>query len=210
MNLRKLEISLLLAALLALLGGLALSQPQQDTDSSSDNQKSLGEIAKESRKKAASHAPVLTEEDIKKQAGPLPKIELEDKDNADEILQAIADYKAKHTPEQTEQALRTWYDYHDNMLVTALTQNRETAQRRQFTTNSGYWICQDSPSYQNCSTRQMQEMRGQQEDQADMYDNSKVISRVQQTFIRVRNGLYAYNLHYAWFKIRNGNGVGSF
>ena len=40
--------------------------------------------------------------------------------------------------------------------------------------------------------------------------NGMMMARIQQTFMRVRNDLQMIGLKYEWFKIRNGNGNGSF
>ncbi|HEY1799401.1 MAG TPA: hypothetical protein VGG46_00585 [Terriglobales bacterium] len=183
---------------------------QQDSDSSSDNSPSLAAIAKESKKKAAAHPTVITDEDMSFKAGPLPKLSLDEKDNSDEVVQAVGEFQAKHKPEETERVVHDWYDRYDDMLATALRENSQTVQRRQFTTSSGYWICQNEPNYQNCVERRNQELRGSFDDQSSMRDNFRIINRVQQEFMMVRSGLAKYNLHYSWFKVRNANGVGSF
>jgi len=208
MNLRKKHTSILLALLFAVLA--PVTRAQQDSEPSSDNAASLAQIAKESKKKAAAHPTVITDEDINKKAGPLPKLSLDEKDNSEEVVQAVADYQAKHNPDETEHVVRDWYERYDDMLATALRENSQTTQRRQFTTSSGYWICQNVPTYENCVERRNEELRGSLDDQSSMRDNFRVISRVQQEFMAVRSGLMRYNLHYSWFKIRNANGVGSF
>lgn len=139
----------------------------------------------------------------------MPRLNLND-DNSDEIVQAIGDLKSRHTPEETENIVHDWYDEYDQMLITAIRENNTTAKRRQFTNYSGYWFCQTDPNYQNCVARRMAEMRGAHNDQEDISDNSKVISQVQQTFMRVRSGMMRLGLTYSWFKIRNANGFGSF
>ncbi len=89
----------------ALLFGLltatyALPAPQ-DSSSVGDGQKpvkSLGEIAKEARKDKPAHAKtVITDENLDVKRGPLPKLNLEGPENFDAIVQAIGDYKAKHS-----------------------------------------------------------------------------------------------------------------
>jgi hypothetical protein len=162
----------------------ALSAPvafaQQDSDPSSDNSPSLAAIAKESKKKAAVHPTVITDEDMSVKAGPLPRLSLDEKDNSDEVVQAIGDYQAKHKPEETERVVHDWYDRYDDMLATALRENSQTVQRSQFTTSSGYWICQNEPNYRNCVERRNQEVRGSFDDQsscATISASSAVCSR---------------------------------
>lgn len=211
MNLRKIQISLLSVGLLALLGSFALSQPQQDNDSSNSD-KPLGEIAKEakqSKKQSTTHT-VITEEDLNKQSGPLPKLNLDpDENNTEEIIKAIKDYKAKHTAEETEQVVHDWYERYDNMLTAALKDNKHTTARQRFNSNMGTWICQDS-NYQNCGQRNIHQQRASQEDQEDMMDNNFMIGRIQQSFMAIRNGLNQCGLNYSWFKIRYANGYGTY
>lgn len=43
-----------------------------------------------------------------------------------------------------------------------------------------------------------------------MRDNGAVIGRIQLSFVKIGSGISSYKLLYSWFKIRNGNGVGSY
>lgn len=203
---------ILLLTLLSLATAPILAQ--QDSDSSTDNgTKSIAEIAKESRAKASANSKtIINSEDLAKgkDQGPIPRLNMDEQDNSDEISEAIRAFKAKHTPEETERAVRDWYQEYDDMLATAIKGNKDTAQRRQFTTYNGYWICQETPDYNNCVARRNAELRGSHEDQVSMVENFKIISRIQQAFMRIRNQLNAYDLHYSWFRVRNANGSGSF
>lgn len=179
------------------------SEPQQESG------KSLADIVKDAKKNKAAHAPkVITEEDLNK--GPLPRLSMDEVDNSDDILDAIGAFQAKHSKEETEQAIHNWYSEYDEMLAAAIRESTRTNERRADSNHNGYWICQSSPSYENCVTRRQEEMRGAHDDMATLKDNSAVTARVQQSFANIRMGIMRYSLNYPWFKIRNGNGVGSY
>jgi len=171
--------------------------------------KSLAEIVKESKKNKTARAPkVITEDELNK--GPFPKLDLDDIDNSEEIIEAIGAFQGKNTKEDTEQAIHVWYTEYDDMLAAAIRQNTRASERRADSTYNGYWICQNSPTYENCVTRRQAELRGSHDDQMAMKDNSLVTGRIQQSFMKVRGGILRYSLTYSWFKIRNGNGIGSY
>lgn len=75
---------------------------------------------------------------------------------------------------------------------------------------NGYWGCQDSPNYQTCVVRRRAETRGLHNDQAGMRGDGFMVGHIQQQLMKIRAGIARYGLHYDWFKVRNGNGIGSF
>jgi hypothetical protein len=88
---------------------------------------SLAEVAKDAKKnKAADAKKAVTDEDIESKKGPLPRLNMEDPDDSDEIIQAIGDFKAKHS-QQTEQAVHNWYD---EMVATAIRENIQMRDQR--------------------------------------------------------------------------------
>lgn len=176
-----------------------------------DSEKSLADTAREARKTKAVHAKKqITDDDVVTKRSPLPSLNLDGDDNSEEVILAIGDFEAKHTPEETEQAVHDWYDQYDSMLTNAARENVKTGQRRAATTYDAYLACQDSSDYQACAARQRAENRGAHDDQTDMRNNGAVIGRIQQSFMKIRGGIVRYKLQYSWFKIRNGNGNGSF
>lgn len=181
----------------------------QASDESSG--RSLAEIAKDSQKQKTAHAKkLITTEDIDAKHGPLPRLSLGDEDNADEIVQAIGDFHSKHTNEETEQVVHDWYDEYDTMLAAVARENTKITQLRAESSYNGYWGCQDSPSYETCVWRHRAEMRGSHDDEEEKRGNFFVVGRIQQSFMKIRTGIMRYNLQYPWFKIRNGNGIGSY
>jgi hypothetical protein len=128
-------------------------------------------------------------------------------ENADEVVAAISKYKTTHTPEQIEQAVHTWYDRYDEMLAAAIQENQEMTSLRNANVSNGYELCQQGQDYEHCRNRQMAEQRGARSDQIEMTKNNSLITRIQHSFAKVRNGLQTNNLHYDWFKIRTTNNI---
>lgn len=58
----------------------------------------------------------MSDDDLECTAGPLPSLKLDGVENSDELIQAIAEYKQKHTPVPIEEAVRQWYDFYDDQL----------------------------------------------------------------------------------------------
>ena len=178
---------------------------------SSNQSQSLADIARETQKNKTAHAKkAFTDDDMEVKKGPLPRLNLEDTDNSDEIIAAIAAFKAKHNEHETEQAVRTWYDEYDEMLAVAVRENNQIRDQRESTSYHSYELCQQGVSYKQCQERRQTEIRGNRHDQFVMRDNGMLAGRIQQSFMKIRSGISRYSLQYEWFKIRNGNGNGSF
>lgn len=198
---------------LANLNGLAQSSAQQSTSTqtTSDSPDSLADMVRGAKAQKNAHAKkVLTDEDMEISAGPLPRLRMDGAENADEVVAAISTYKAKHTPEETEKAVRIWYERYDEMLAAAIQENLDLKTLRDENLNNGYELCQQSQDYEHCQNRRMAEARGARHDQAEMAQNSNLMVRIQHSFSKVRIGLQQNNLHYDWFKIRTTNNIDQF
>jgi hypothetical protein len=172
---------------------------------------SVAAAARSSKNQKTTHAKkVFSDEDMETWSGPLPKLKMDGTENAEEIIAAITAYRANHTAEQTEGAVRLWYERYDEILAAAIQNNIETRVLRDANTSNGYELCMESQDYQQCHNRQMAEQRGARSDQIQMAKNLNVESRIQQAFMRIRNALIAKNLRYDWFKVRTTNGVDRF
>lgn len=169
---------------------------------------SLAAAARDAKAQKSVHAKkVFTDEDVEETSGPLPRLKMEGPDNTDEIIKAIAKYKTTHTPEQTEQAVRAWYDRYDQMLAAAIQDNQDTMALRNVNSSNSAELCQAGGDWEQCRNRQMAEARSARSDQAQMAKNTQLEMRIQHAFDKVRGGLMMSNLHYDWFKIRNMNGT---
>ena len=198
---------------LALLAFAAMSPAQNAParQDSADSDSALAAAARSAKLQKTTHAAkVITDEDMEASAGPLPRLKMDGAENADEVVAAISKYKTTHTPEQTEQAVRIWYDRYDEMLAAAIQENQEMTSLRSANVSNGYELCQQSQDYQQCQNRQMAEQRGARSDQMEMAKNNNLITRVQHSFMKVRNGLQMNGLRYDWFKIRTTNNIDQF
>ncbi len=186
-------------------------QAPQTAQPSTDSGSSLADVVKGAKAQKSPHAKrVLTDEDMEESAGPLPRLKMDGAENADQVVAAIAAYKANHSPEETEKAARIWYERYDEMLAAAIQENLDLKTLRDENLSNGYELCQESQDYQQCNSRRMAEFRAAQHDRTKMADNSNLMVRIQHSFSKVRNGLQQNNLRYDWFKIRTTNNIDQF
>ena len=205
-HLRRLTVMGVLLAGSAL--GFAQSQQppaQPTTDSNSGTASPLAAAARNGKDKTAHAKKVFTDDDMEVNAGPLPRLKMDGPENGDEIVTAIKKYKETHTPEQTEQAIRTWYDRYDEMLVATIQENRDMATLSSANMSNGNELCQQSQDYEHCQSRQMTDLRGNRSDQAVMIKNTALMMRIQRVFQKVKGGLMMNDLHYSWFRIQTNS-----
>lgn len=67
--------------------------------------------------------------------------------------------------EETEDAVRRWYDFYDEQLEAAIRANIDTRALREANVNNGYDLCQEGRDHRKCETRRMAEWRGVRHDQ---------------------------------------------
>ncbi|HET6178274.1 MAG TPA: hypothetical protein VFE61_15170 [Candidatus Sulfotelmatobacter sp.] len=168
------------------------------------NSADLAALARNAKaRKTAKAKKVFTDDDVEANVGPLPRMKMDGADNSDEIVAAIAKYKETHTPEQTEQAVQTWYERYDEMLVATIKENREMQSVGSVNRSNANELCQQSQDYEQCQQRQMAEQRGSRSDQNRMSNNFTLMNRIQNVFRKVRSGLQTNYLLYPWFRIQN-------
>jgi hypothetical protein len=168
------------------------------------NSADLAALARNAKaQKTAKAKKVFTDDDVEANVGPLPRMKMDGADNSDEIVAAIAKYKETHTPEQTEQAVQTWYERYDEMLVATIKENREMQSVDSVNRSNANELCQQSQDYEQCQQRQMAEQRGSRSDQNRMSNNFTLMNRIQNVFRKVRSGLQTNYLLYPWFRIQN-------
>jgi hypothetical protein len=171
----------------------------------------LGTVARNSKKQTTSKAKkVITEDDMDAAANILPKIRMDGAENADEIIAAIGEYKATHSPEETEEVVEAWFDRYDEDLAAAIQQNITVNTLREENFSNGNEMCREGGDYQKCEGRRRAEYIGVRHDQQTLMRNAAMEVRIQHVFMKVRGGLWRYNLHYAWFKIRTTNGIDTY
>jgi len=200
----------ILAVFVAVLTCAAAAQTSQSTPPANSDKPSLASAARDAKSSKPRAAHVITDEDMEARKGPIPRLNLDGVDNSDDVLAAISKYREKHNPEEVEQAIHDWYDEHDTLLNSEIQQGNDYRNLRQANIVNGYELCQEGQDYEKCEKRRQAEMRGARLDNEVIRLDSLRAARVQQGLIKVRNGIAAYNLHYTWFKVRQGNGNGSF
>ncbi len=180
----------------------ACAAPPQATANTGD----LAALARNTKAQKTAHAKkVFTDDDVEGNAGPLPRMKMDGAEDSDEVVAAITTYKGTHTPEQTEQAVREWYDRYDEMLVATIQENRDMASVGSVNMSNANELCQQSQDYEKCQGRQMAEARGSRADSNRMTKNFALMNRIQRVFMKVRSGLQANNLRYSWFRIQNNS-----
>jgi hypothetical protein len=152
---------------------------------------------------------IFTNDDMDAATGPLPRLKMDGIDNTDQIIAAIGEYKKSHTSEQVEHAVRDWYDEYDGQLAAAIQDNLNRQVLMQENQANGYDLCRQGGDYEKCAKRQMSEAVGARNDQATIARNNTLIHRLQNAFMKIRNGLNLYSLHYNWFKVRTTNNIDS-
>jgi hypothetical protein len=173
----------------------------------------LGDIAKKNKAATAAKAKVVVNDDnLHSQRGPIPAISLEGVDNSDEIAHAIREFRKTHTPAETEEAIRHWYDEFDGMLADTLDDNSRLIKRKEdraLNEATGSYYGQDG-DYNRAMQRRNSAILEDRSDFRQQRKDGLMVGKIQQTFIKVRNDLQIIGLRYEWFKVRNANGNGSF
>ena len=167
---------------------------------------SLADAAKKARENKGKAKIVVTEETLVSARGPIPDLNLEGLDNSDDVLKAMDQYRRSHTPVETEQVIRDWYNNCDSMFQRAFTENEEIKMRAQDRYAEPRQYPNDARKYQEQRTA---EIHSAIQDQRLVQKNNLLIARIQQGIQKVRNGLQVSGLRYDWMKIRFGNGNGS-
>lgn len=186
-------LGLALACGLAILGSAAA--PAQDTP---QQEKSLGEVAREAKKTPTTKAKVVVTDDsttLKSHSSTIPAIFKDGIDNSDEIIAAILAYRTSHTPDETASAVHAWYDENDARLQAAIEENKriESAVQPTYTTPEAYQAA----------------LAERRHDLQQYKENGLLMARIQGTFMKVRGGIMS-KVQCPWFKIRCGNGNCSF
>jgi hypothetical protein len=168
-------------------------------------------VVRNSKKQASPRSKkVITEDDMDAIANALPRLRTEGAENADEIIAAIGQYKASHTPEETEAAVQAWFERYDLDLAAAIQQNQVVNSLREENFSNGNELCREAGDYQACEKRRRAEYIGVRHDQYTIRTNMALEVRIQHVFMKVRSGIGRYNLHYSWFKIRTTNGIDTY
>lgn len=182
-----------------------------EAQATSDSGDSLAAVVRRGKaQKKARATTVVTDDDVEPVAGPLPHLKMTGAENGEEVVTATVKYRQTHTLEQTEDAVRRWYEECDDELEAAIKENLEIKTLREANINNGYELCQQSRDYERCEKRRSAEMTGARHDQAEISRNNDRIVRIQHSLMNIRNGLSRNGLTYEWFKVRTTNNIDRF
>lgn len=185
----------------------SLPPSQQQSDSGD----SLAATTRRAKAQKNAHAKkIVTDDDLQATTGPLPNLTMDGAENVEEVIAAIATYKHTHTPEQTENVVRRWYEEYDEELAAAIKNNLDIKALREDNMNHGYDLCQQGQDYEKCENRRRAELTGERQDQIEIKRNNDRVLRIQHSFMNIRNGLAQNGLRYNWFKVRTTNNVDRF
>ena len=139
-----------------------------ESQAATDSGDCLGTVARRTKAQKSAHATkVVTDDDVSASNGPLPRLKINDAENGEDVVAAVADYKKNHTPAQTEEALHRWYNECDEELAAAIKENIEIKNLRETNAAQGYELCQ-SHDYEKCETCRRAEISGARRDQTEM------------------------------------------
>ena len=120
-----------------------------------------------------------------------------------------------HRPDQADPS----FDRGHGQLAAAIQDNLNRQILMQENQANGYDLCRQGGDYEKCAKRQTSEAVGARNDQATMARNNALIHRLQNAFMKIRNGLGQYGLgqyglgqyglRYTWFKVRTTNNIDS-
>jgi hypothetical protein len=200
----------LLPVVLLFAGWLNAQAPPATPDDSASS-RSLADVARDNKQNGAAKSRVLvTNDNLAVTRAAIPDVVFEGQDNADEIIKAIEVYRQSHTAKETEGEIRSWYEKHDALLETAISENREITNRLQYQSyvpEAVERIPTDSKQYRES---QLVRQRNALSNRRTLQTNGLRIARLQQDLGKVRTALHRTHIDYEWMKIRCGNGNCSF
>jgi hypothetical protein len=202
----------------ALLIPLVISFAQDDSPPSSNGSPaqsetgdSLASVVRRSKAQKTVHSKnIVADDDVQASLGPLPHLKMNEAENGEDVAAAIAKYRQAHSPAETEDMVRRWYQEYDEELETAITENSDIKTLREANVSNSKGLCQSSNDYRECQERQMAEMNGAQHDEEQIKRNNDRIVRIQHSLLNIRNRLFQMGLHYDWFKVRTTNNIDRF
>jgi hypothetical protein len=176
-------------------------------------QDSLGDVARKTREEKDSKPRAKTVIDDEatpaKQRTAFPDITMRGLDNTDEIISAMNGYMASHTPEEFEAAVREWYETYDRMMADAIEESSMLKERHIRRIHGAVPVQDRINDYRQMEQVREAQRRADDDDGKRVETNGLMTARIQQTFGRVRSHLQMKRLKFDWFKIRFGNGNGS-
>jgi hypothetical protein len=162
---------------------------------------SLGDAARELKSVNKAPAKASFSNDTEQQHKPLiPDVAALGKNNLDDILQAIDSYRSAHKPQETEAAVRDWYNQQLALRLNAFAENQQIAQRQDVRGNNPN-DARPNNHDEYVNLRRTEE-NTQRDQQRQIKLNQRLIDRIQQDFAAIRPELQKrYGMNVDWFVI---------
>ncbi len=167
---------------------------------------SLGDVVREAKAKPKPKAKVVVDTDnIRGSKLPIPDVSLVD-DNSDQIVDAILKYRDAHTPKETEDMVRNWYDRQDGVVESAAAENRKIVDRQR----SSYHE-EDMQDYEKFQKAERERQMQRRQDARRWQEYSNIVQRTTATLISVKMKLQASRMAYSWMNphYRDSSDTGS-
>jgi len=196
--------------LIAVTASSGQSQPNcaEPPQPSPETAESLGAVAQRTKTQSSSHAKkIITDDDLEPSFGPLPRLRVNEAENGEQVIAAIAAYKQAHSAVETETAVRTWFTAYDKELEDRIKRSIEIKAVRNANVNNAAALCDDSQDYEQCWKRRRAEEQGARYDLAELANNNQQIVRLQHSLMNIRNRLLQMGFRYDWFKVRTTNNI---
>lgn len=168
-----------------------------------DGQPSLADFARKNREqKRVKAKTVFTNDSINTARGPIPELRTDATDNSSDIVAAISRFKDAHTPQETEAAVKEWFDGEDSQLAYEYSHSGE----RVAPAWNRYGSSDHAPTtYQQYNERMLAQARADQLNQQSFQQSAERRANLQSRLLKVRTGIRGLGLTYEWFKVRCGN-----
>ena len=164
------------------------------------DEKPLGDIAREQSKTEKPKAKLVVDsESIKGPRLPIPDIAM-DRDNSDDIVASIMEYKGKHTAKDTEVMVHDWYDRQEGIAQSALEDLRRTQQRQSDLYSNQPTDIKDYQKYAKERQLRAQQLRPDPKTQAE---NQRIVMKTYSTMNTVRYKLISQRMSYDWMMVKN-------
>jgi hypothetical protein len=149
----------------------------------------LVDAARVSKSQPVKAKRILNDDTVKMNKSGIPDISLTT-DNSSQITSALRDYDSLHTPLQTEQKAREWYDAQDSEISRTIDQAQSSKPDY-----SNACSTDDYKAYSICAREQQRRAMTAQQ----TYNEARrTVSRMNQVIRNVRSQLQSSRLNFAW------------
>lgn len=170
----------------------------------SDEPASLADAARELKTENKTKSVAKFSDESESSRKPLiPDVAAIGRNNIDEVLQGIDDYRTTHNLQETEAAVHDWYNQQIALFRNAIAENRNVTQRQQ-TRGCNPNDARPNNHDQYVNLRRTEES-SRQDAERQIKRNQRLMDRIQQDFAVVRPEMEKrYKMNVDWFSICDG------